>query len=446
VSFVSPPLGLLYIAAALKKNGHNVSVIDYSLEKLDHKNLAARIEQEKTGLVGISTVTPKIYDAMELAEFIKKEFPEMIIAAGGPHATLLPEAVLKDCPSIDFIVQGEGEFALNALVERLENNLTADGLDGIAFRKGKEIINNPLKEYIADLNSIPMPDRELIDINRYSGFLKTSVSPATTIMTSRGCPYRCIYCSKPVTGEKVRATTPENVIKEIKFLMSQYGIKEIIFYDDSFTINRKRAIKICDLIIKNDIKVKWQCETRVNLVDEELLIKMRKAGCYVIAYGIESGSDRVLKVLKKGVTTDQMKKAVKLTKRAGIQIVGYFMLGIPSETEEEIKETINFAKSLNLNYAQFAVATAFPGTELYKMAKDQNKINEDWSKSIYALGGKPLVSLSDVPIDRLDHYVKKAYRSFYYRPSYILKKISGIRSFKDLIYNLKGFKTLLKIS
>ena len=446
VSFVSPPLGILYIAAALKEAGHTVTVLDFALEQLDNISLSKVINENDIRMVGISVVTPKVYQAIELAEYIKKEHPSITIATGGPHATLVPERLLKDCASIDYVVQGEGELRLNALIERLESRANPEGLDGIAFLRDGELINTPPTSFISDLNALPMPDRELIDIERYSNYLKTSASPATTMMTSRGCPYRCIYCSKPVTGEKLRVTTPKKVIKELLHLKNEYGIKEIIFYDDSFTLNKRRAMEICDLMIENKLDIKWQCETRVNLVTEELLQKMKDAGCYMVAFGIESGSDRVLKILKKGVTTEQVERAMGFAKKVGIHVVGYFMLGIPGETVDEIKETIRFAKKLNPDYAQFAVATAFPGTELYKMAKADNKINDDWSKSIYALGGKPAVSLSDVPIDTLDEYVKKAYRAFYFRPGYILKKLSRIRSFKDIAYNLKGLKTLLKIS
>jgi radical SAM superfamily enzyme YgiQ (UPF0313 family) len=421
-------------------------LLDYGIDELDRDALLNKIRDEGFGLVGISIVTPKVYDAMELAEFVKSNFPDIVIVAGGPHATLVPEEVLTGCPSIDYVIQGEGELLLNELIKRLEEGNPPDDLDGITYRKYGNIINNPHKEYIADLNILPMPDRSVIDLNRYSSFLKTSLAPATTVMTSRGCPYRCIYCSKPVTGEKVRAITPENAIKEIEFLIKEHGVKEIIFYDDSFTIKKKRAIEICDLIIQKGIKIKWQCETRVNLVDEELLRKMKEAGCYLIAYGLESGSDNVLKILKKGVTTAQIEEAVRITKKVGIQITGYFMLGIPGETEDDIKKTIKLAKNLNVDYAQFAVATAFPGTELYQIAKDKDKITKDWSKSIYALGGKPIISLSDVPIDRLDYFVRKAYRSFYFRPSYVFNKIRKIKSLKDLLFNLRGFKTLLKNS
>lgn len=445
ISFISPPLGLLYIAASLKEDGHNVSLVDYNLEKISDDDLYRIIAGRKIEAVGISVVTPKVYGAMRLARLIKERNPHIIIIAGGPHATLVPEELIKECPSIDFIIQGEGEIRSRELFSKLENKTDYGSVDGLVFKKSGQIINNKVKDYIADLNALPLPARELIDIKHYANKLKTSVYPATTMMTSRGCPFQCIYCSKPITGSRIRSVSPKKVLEEIEELVNKYDIREIIFYDDSFTIDKPRVMKICDMIIERKIKVRWQCETRVNLVDQEMLDKMKEAGCYLIAYGIESGSDRVLSILKKGIVKEQIRKAVEITKKARIQILGYFMLGIPGETEQDIKETIKFSKELDLDFAQFSIATAYPGTELYRIAKQNNKITNDWSKSIYALGGKPLISLSDVPVDKLYFYAKKAYSSFYFRPSYILKKISSIKSTQDLIYNIRGLFTLFKV-
>jgi anaerobic magnesium-protoporphyrin IX monomethyl ester cyclase len=247
-----------------------------------------------------------------------------------------------------------------------------------------------------------------------------------------------------VTGSKLRALTPENVISEIEFLIREYKIREIIFYDDSFTLDQDRAMKICELIIQRGIKIKWQCETRVNLVNNELLKKMKQAGCYLIAYGIESGSEKVLKILKKGVSIIQIRNAIDITRKVGIKMIGYFMVGIPGETEDEIKQTIKFSKELDIDFAQYAVATAYPGTELFQIAKSQNKISGDWSKSIYALGTLPIVSLSDISEKVLASYIRKAYRSFYFRPSYIIRKIKGIKTYDDFLYYIRGLKTLLK--
>lgn len=445
ISFINPPLGLLYISAVLKESNHNVSLIDYNIKKFSEQNLSNFIKEKKIKAVGISIVTPKVYNASALAKTIKNNFPGIILIAGGPHATLLPEQLISDCPAFDFVVQGEGEFRLRNLINNLEKNIPFDEIDGLAYKNNGEIINNPPKCFIDDLNKIPTPSRELVDIATYSKHMKTLYSPATSMMTSRGCPYQCIYCSKAVTGSKVRSLSPENVIKEIKFLVNDYKIKEIVFYDDSFTFNKDRVVKICDLIIENKLKIKWHCETRVNLVNKELLTKMKQAGCYMIGYGIESGSEKMLKKLKKGITLEQIRNTIKITNEAGIKVLGYFMVGIPEETKEDINETIKFSKQLNPDYVQFAIATAYPGTELYEIAKQQNKLTKDWSKSIYALGGKPIISLSDIPVEELYKNIQKAYFSFYFRPSYIIKKISELKNFRYFSYYIRGFLKLFKI-
>jgi anaerobic magnesium-protoporphyrin IX monomethyl ester cyclase len=444
VSFVSPPLGILGVAGSLLAKHHTVHIIDYNIEKLDYSQLFDFINAKQINVLGISIVTPKVYTSMELASEVRKKFPELLIIAGGPHATLMPEQLLEECTSVDYVIQGEGELRMPELLELIAGGKGFENMDGLAYRKDKNIINHPATKYIEDLDLLPTPARHLVDILRYSSFMKTNLSPATTMMTSRGCPYQCIYCSKPVTGTKLRALSPEKVVDEMEFLIQKYKVKEIIFYDDSFTLNKDRAMKICDLIIARGIKIKWQCETRVNLVNKELLEKMKQVGCYLIAYGIESGSERMLKILKKGVTTGQIRNAVEITQKAGIKMIGYFMMGIPGETVDDIQQTIKFSKELDTDYAQFSIATAYPGTELFQMAQSQNKIDNDWSKSIYALGVKPVVSLSDIPVGELELYVKKAYKSFYFRFSYILKKIKGIKDFHQLLYYIRGFKTLLK--
>ncbi len=445
ISFVNPPLGLLYIASVLKANNHNVYIKDYNIEKPDYPVLFSFIREKEIKAAGISIVTPKVYNSIDIVNKIRSSFPELVIIAGGPHATLMPEQLLQENSAFDYIVQGEGEFRMNDLINSIEKNIPVNEIDGLAYKSNGKIINNLPKNFIEDLNTILPPARELIDISIYSKYMKTLYSPATSMMTSRGCPYQCIYCSKPVTGKRFRSISPENVIKEITHLVNEYKIREIVFYDDSFTFDKERAMKICDLIIQNRIKIKWHCETRVNLVSKELLEKMKQAGCYMIAYGIESGSERMLKKLKKGVSPEQIRTAVKLTNEAGIKVLGYFMFGIPEETEADIKETLDFSKDLNLDYVQYSIATAYPGTELYEIAKQQNKLTSDWSKSIYALGGKPLVSLSEIPVDMLYKYVQKAYSSFYFRPGYIFKKIKDLKNIEYLKYYMRGLQKLLKV-
>lgn len=443
-SFVTPPLGLMYLAASLKKAGHEPAILDFLLNKFNKDLLFEKVKTAK--LIGVSAVTPLIANAMKLANLIKERFPEKIIVFGGPHPTLLPEETLKTCENIDFIVKGEGETRINHLIDCLEGRKTKDNLDGIAFREDGAIVDLPQKECIEDLNELPPPARDSVSIETYSNFLESRWKPATTMLTSRGCPFLCIYCSKPISGNIFRARSPENVLREIEYLKERYKIREIIFYDDSFTFDRQRIIEICRLLIEKKLNIKWKCETRVNLVDQDLLQLMKKAGCYLIGYGIESGNQRILNILKKGIMLDSVKRAVELTKKTGIETLGYFMLGIPGESEKEIKETIEFAKNLNVDYAQFSIATAFPGTELYQIAKAENRVPKDWQDSFYALGQtQKIISLCGLAPKTLQKYLKMAYRSFYFRPKYILNKIKKIKSADDFTFYLKGARSLLKI-
>ena len=436
-SFLTPPLGLMYVASSLKKAGKTPRILDFMLDDFKEDFLFENIKDAK--YIGISAVTPLIHSAISLASLIKKRFPEKKIILGGPHASLLPKETLEKGKCIDYIIKGEGEERIVSLIDYLEGRKVE--LDGVVFSRGEKIIDLPITGLIENLDAIPFPDRSLIPFERYSDKLNSRRKPACTMITSRGCPFWCIYCSKPIFGNTVRQRSPENIIEEIKYLKEKYNVKEIIFYDDSFTINREHTIRLCQMIIDRNMDISFKCETRVNLVDKDLLLLMKKAGCYLMGYGIESGSQRVLDILKKNTTIEQIKEAVKTTKQAGIEVLGYFMMGIPGETEEDIKETINFSRQLDLDYAQFSIATAFPGTELYKTTK----VKTNWSKSFYALGEKHNTSLSDVNIEKLNHYLKKAYYSFYFRPFFIINKIRRINSFSTLKYYLRGLKNILKI-
>ena len=443
-SFITPPLGLMYLGAYLKKAGHVPEVLDFLLNKFDEDLLFEKVK--KAELIGISAVTPLIANAIKLANLIKDKFPEKIIVLGGPHPTLLPKETLDSCKNIDYIVKGEGEERLNWLIEYLEGKRSKENLDGIYFKKNGGTIDLPQKSRLENLDLLLFPARDLVPIEKYSKFLESRKKPATTIITSRGCPFLCTYCSKPIFGRLCRERSPENILEEIVFLKEKYHIKEVIFYDDTFTLNRERVKKLCQLLIEKRADISWKCETRVNLVDEELLQLMKRAGCYLIGYGIESGNQKILDVLKKGITIAEIEGAVQMTRKAGIEILGYFMLGIPGEGEKEIRETIKFAKSLNIDYAQFSIATAFPGTELYQIAKAKNRIPKDWQDSFYALGQtKKVISLCELDPETLQKYLKKAYRSFYFRPSYIKRKILEIKSPKTFWRYLKGLKTLSKI-
>src|SRR3989344_8393241 len=260
-SFITPPLGLMYLAAYLKKAGHQPEILDFLLDKFDENLLVKKAKN--ADLIGISAVTPLIANSVKLADLIKKNFPEKIIVFGGPHPTLLPEETIASCKSIDYIVRGEGEERLNWLIEYLEGKRKREDLDGVFLKEGGRTIDLPQKRRLDNLDLMLFPARELVSIARYSQFLESREKPATTIITSRGCPFSCTYCSKPIFGRLFRKRSPESMLEEIELLKEKYNIRELIFYDDSFTLDRERIIKFCGLLIEKNINIKWKCETRV---------------------------------------------------------------------------------------------------------------------------------------------------------------------------------------
>jgi len=270
--------------------------------------------------------------------------------------------------------------------------------------------------------------------------------PFAAIITSRGCPYRCSYCSKPIFGSKFRAQSPERVVDEVAYYKDRFGVKELAFYDDVFTLNKKRAYAIAEEIIKRGLKIGWTCETRVNLVDKDLLSHMKQAGCYAIAYGIESASPEILDTLNKGITIDEVEEAIRLTQEVGLQTIGYFMIGSPGESPETIGKTIEFAKKLKLDFAQFAITTPFPGTELYNLYLKDKGSTIPWENFVYGGTGNkvtPVFESDELSRADLQYWTGRAYKEFYLRPSYLWQRIQQVNSIRDLRINAKGFFMLL---
>ncbi|MBA7701331.1 Anaerobic magnesium-protoporphyrin IX monomethyl ester cyclase [subsurface metagenome] len=310
------------------------------------------------------------------------------------------------------------------------------------------MVSNPARSKNIDLDSLPFLAYHLLPWRRYKPHPPHGRAlPFATIITSRGCPYQCSYCSKPVFGNKFRGQSSERVVDEVAYYKDRFGIKEFAFYDDVFTLDKKRAFAIADNIIKRDLKICWTCEARVNLVDKELLRHMRQAGCYAIAYGIESASQEILDILNKGITLEQIEEAIRITREVGMQTVGYFMIGSPGENLETIRKTIQFAKKLKLDFAQFAITTPFPGTELYNLyLRDKGGVIP-WENFVYDGSGReitPVFESSSLSRDDLQRWVKRAYREFYLRPTYFWQRIRQVTSIGELRVNLEGFGMLLR--
>jgi anaerobic magnesium-protoporphyrin IX monomethyl ester cyclase len=441
-----PPMGLALIGAVLEHAGYFVNIIDANALNLPLDSIAEKVKGAE--LIGLTAMTPSIDIALANARYLKKAYPDVPVILGGAHATLLPAETLEAAPEIDVIVRGEGEEIVLELVHALEAEHRLDDIDGITFRKNGKIINNRTKSGLVDLNSLPFLAYHLLPVKYYKPHPPHGrASPLAVMITSRGCPYNCAYCSKPIFGKTFRAQTAERVIEEIIYYRKRFGIKELAFYDDVFTLDKKRTHDISDGIINKGIKLLWSCETRVNLVDKELLRHMKQAGCYSVSYGIESGSPEVLKAIDKGITLEQVTEAVRRTREAGMQAIGYFMIGSPGETPETIRQTIDFAKTLKLDYVQFAVTTPFPGTRLYEMYLDQgNSPDIPWECFVYAGTGKghsPVFESEKLSRQEIQRWAGIAYREFYLRPSYAWQRLMQIRSWGDLAVNLKGVDMLL---
>jgi len=389
-------LGLAYIAAVLNKNGFEVRIYntDYvadgklaSLEELfdnykvykeainDEKNaiwqeVKEKIRKFNPDVLGISMFTGAYKSAKIVARLAKEVNPEMKIAVGGPHPTLSPVETLVKNSEFDYAVRGEGEYAFLELAE----GVLLEQINGLSYRKDGNIINNPEREFIDNLDELPFPARNLF-IDGNNGV------DLSNIATGRGCPYACKFCASPkLWKRKARLRSPDNVIAELEELVNKYGQKTISFVDDTFTLKRDRTVEICNKIIEKKLNIAWRCDTRADRLDEDLIILMKKAGCICIKIGVESGSERMLKWMQKFETKDQIRKAVKLIKKHGISLTTYFMAGFPTETNDDLRQTIDFAKELESDYYSLGIVSPYYGTDIYFMLKEEGKLKneEDW--------------------------------------------------------------------
>lgn len=444
---ILPPLGIIYLAATLERDGHDVKVIDATAESTvldyDFNQLKRDILEFKPKIVGIGANVPQIDQTNMTLDIVKNIDPTIVTIVGGPLVSSNPNFLLQ-LKNADYGIMGEVDLAISDILKKIENNENLKNTEGLIWRENGSAKSIKPKD-IFDLDQIPLPARHLLKMEIYrpspANYRRL---PATTMMSSRGCPYKCIFCSRSVDGMAFRAHSAERVVEEIEQLVNKFGIKDIQMFDDTFTLNIKRVEDICNMLIERKVNVGWNCMTRVDKVSVDLFKLMKKAGCYEVGFGIESGSERVLKFIKKSATKDQIRSAVKMAKEAGIDVRGFFMLGFPTETKEEIEETIKFAKELGVDVAQFMIATPYPGTEMWKIAEENGRINnEDWSSfTFYAPDKMPFSSELFTDQELLNFY-KKAYRTYYLRPSFMLKQAAKIRRLSDVHRNWLAAKGIL---
>ncbi len=444
IASIQAPLGIAYVAAYLEEKGFKVGIVDAPALNMGVEEIIKCVENEKPAAVGISALTPNFHRAAELAEKIKEECPKTLVILGGQHATIMKDKILREHRCFDIVVYGEGELTACELMELVKKRkLSAEHLKkvkGIVFRNRNKIEITKPREPIQNLDSLPFPARHLLPMDRYLPMPNHyKRKPVANMITIRGCPFQCTFCSaKAAFGQKRRYLSPERVIAEIKHLKKEYGIREISFWDDMLTANKEWINEICDTIINEKIDITWTCSARVDSVNPELLKKMKKAGCWSVFYGIESGSQELLDNIKKGITLEQIRDAVKWTKEAGIEIRGSFMLCLPGETPELARKTIEFAKELDVDYAQFSLTTPYPGTELYETAKKYGHLKEEYDK--FSSWHAVFLPFGYKNREEVEKMHSEAFKKFYMRPKYMLKRIAAIRSFGDVQTNLKGLK------
>ncbi len=444
--YPQPPMGLALLAAVLERAGHQVSIVEANALRLPPEAVVPLVSQ--ADIVGLTAMTPTINAALAIVRHLKKARPALPVILGGAHATLLPEETLTSTPELDIIIRGEGEETILELLSALGAKQPVNKIPGISYREGDKIVSTPLRTKMVDLDTLPFLAYHLLPWRSYKPHPPHGRGlPFAAVITSRGCPYHCSYCSKPIFGTAFRGQNPERVAGEIDYHRRKFNIREFAFYDDVFTLDKKRTHAIADEMIKRGLKVPWTCETRVNLIDKELLRHIKQAGCYSISYGIESGSPEILKTLDKGITLPQVEEAVRFSREAGLQTIGYFMIGSPGESPETIKQTIQFAKRLKLDFAQFAVTTPFPGTRLYQQYSDGGKKEKiPWESFVYAGSGQgktPVFESDHLTRDDIRYWTRRAYREFYLRPSYPWQRIRHLTSPGDLMVNIKGLSMLL---
>lgn len=415
-----PPLGLCYMAAVLERDGHEVKLLDCPVNNYNIGDITTEILNFNPQVIGIAAITSLADVTKELCDIIKNQSPEITVILGGPHCTIMASELVKETRA-DIIIREEAD------------NVICDVIKNIDFYKQQKIVEGGK---VKDLDSLPIPARHLLDMKKYTSLPNTyKTSPNVfQMVTSRGCPFTCTFCFD--AKGLFRQRSVDNVINEIRQLKEKYKIKEIAFWDDILTINKKWTHEFCEKMEKE--KIVWSCYTRLDLIDEQMLKEMKNAGCWNIFFGIESGDDELLKNITKKMTVDQMRKAVRMVQKSGIEIRGSFMIGLPGETPEMARKTIDFAIELDPDYAQFSITTPYPGTQLWNSYEQWGTLNKDF-KNYH--GWMPVfVPKGYKSKEELEQINKEAFRRFYLRPKFILKKIFKIRSVNDIKRNITGLK------
>jgi anaerobic magnesium-protoporphyrin IX monomethyl ester cyclase len=433
---VLPPLSLGYLASVLRQQGLEVEILDMNALSIPVEDLPRRLSGKKYDWIGITATTNLINNAYRLAELARSQWPEARIVMGGVHPTVLPDEVLT-FEAVDYVVRGEGETTVAELV----SGVSPENISGLSYRADGQVVHNPDRDHIPDLDTIPFPAYDLLPVGQYipalGGYKRL---PAISVITSRGCSGSCTYCNN-FFGRRVRKRSSENIIQELKLLIDRFGIKEIYFFDDSFTEFPSKVKELCERMIQERLDLTWSCFTRFQLVNEDLLRAMREAGCRHISYGIESADPEILRGINKPTDLDKVREVISLTHKVGIETLLGFMLGLPGETRETMEKTMQFAVSLDPDMVLFDITTPFPGTQMFRWARDKGYLKtEDWSEyDLYTV----IMDLPTISESEIRDFYSRAHRRFYLRPGYLVRRLFKTRSWLDLKQNMIAFLTIM---
>ncbi len=439
-----PPLGLLLIGAVLKKIGHQVEFIDIDARRYSDEKLTAELEKIQPDLVCLTCVTPTFSAACHVARIAKNKTSAKIVL-GGVHPTIAPEESFKD-KNIDFLIIGEGEITIKEFVEFLDSGRKDfENIKGLWSRRGGQIIKGEPRPLIENLDELPFPAWELIkNLNDYQP-PDSLHRPVMSIMTTRGCPFGCIFCcSKQIFGRRYRMRSKESLIKEIKYYIERFGVKELHIMDDVFTLSKERTVEICKAIQREnfDLTLSFANGIRADSVDEEVLQVLKDTGFEDLGFGVETGDKDILKSIDKGTTHESMRRAFKLAKKFGFNTWGFFMIGLPGETEETIKKTINFAIELDPDFAKFLILKPFPGSAVFNILNDQDCI-KDYNYDNYGVYTAPVHEFQHLSSKDMLRWQRIAYLRFYLRPKKVLQHLLKIKSLNQLKSNLIMVKFLI---
>jgi anaerobic magnesium-protoporphyrin IX monomethyl ester cyclase len=436
---IMPPLSLAYAAAIAEKAGHKVIIIDAVAEHLSLESVIKRIEEISPDILGFTLTTYGFHQALTWINNIKEKV-KIPVMVGGWHLSIYPKETMSH-PGIDYAVIGDAENILPDLLAALESGDSLYGVRGVAFKENGKVIITQAAATASNFDAVPFPARHLLKNNLYYNIL-SRVKNFTVMLSARGCPYQCIFCD--LNTREFRMRSADNFVDEIETNYKEFGIREFDIYDSSFTIDNQRVLRICEEITRRRLNVFWTARSRIDTVDRDLLCTMSKAGCHTIMYGIESAHPGILRSLNKYNDADKVKQVISWTKNCGIKTLGFFMLGSPGETFETAAKTIHLMSALDLDYVQVTRLTPFPNTKIYKMLLERG-LGDYWSEFTRDINKEEELPLVNTVLTSKEvmGLVKRAYLSFYFRPSYIIKALKRTKSLLELRNSINAAAGLL---